>query len=106
MEIGTLLTGTKWEIMEALSEKPSSPAELSKKLDTTLANISVQLRLLETAGLIKTQKLHSHLPGKPRKLFSISEDYALITIISEGLAKKKLTKISKSQREVLKKIIR
>ena len=106
MELETLLTGTKWEIIEILAAKPSSPLELAKKLNTTIANISQQLRLLQTAGLVKKEKTGSGQPGKPRVLFSLSNNYAFITIFSKGFAKKKLIKISKKQKEVLKQLIR
>jgi len=106
MEIETLLTGTKWEIIELLASRPHSPLELSKKLNTTIANISQQLRLLQTADLIKKQRTGSAQPGKPRMLFSLSDNYAFITVMSKGFAKKKLIIIDNKQKEVLKQLIR
>ena len=106
MDLETLLTGTKWEIIEILANKPSFPLELAKKLNTTIANISQQLRLLQTAGLIKKQRTGSAKPGKPRMLFSLSNNYAFITIMSKDFAKKKLIKISKKQKEALKQLIK
>ena len=90
MDLDGLLTGTKWDIIKILAEKPSSPLELAKKLGTTIANISQQLRLLQTAGLTKKKRTGTGKPGKPRMVFSLSDDYALITIISKGFAKKKV----------------
>jgi len=106
MDLETLLTGTKWEIIEHLSKKPLSPSELAERLNTTIANISQQLRLLQTAGLIKKKRTGSGKPGKPRMLFSLAEDYAFITIFSKGYAKKKLIKISNKQKQSLKQILR
>ena len=111
MELETLLTGTKWEIIEILATNPCSPSELAEKLNTTIANISQQLRLLQTAGLIKKQKTGSgkqgvRKPGKPRMLFSLSEDFAFITIMSKGLAKKRLVRINSKQKEGLKQIMK
>jgi predicted ArsR family transcriptional regulator len=106
MDLETLLTGTKWDILELLASKQLSPLELAKKLNTTIANISQQLRLLETAGLVKKQRTGSAKPGKPRMLFSLSGSYAFITILSKGFAKKKLIKISQKQKEVLKQLIK
>ncbi|MBR9692100.1 winged helix-turn-helix transcriptional regulator [Candidatus Woesearchaeota archaeon] len=106
MDLETLLTGTKWEIIEILANKPTSPLELAKKLNTTIANISQQLRLLQTANLIKKQRTGSAKPGKPRMLFSLSDNYAFITVFSKGFAKKKLIRISKKQKEVLKQFIK
>ena len=106
MDLETLLTGTKWDIIEILASKPLSPIELSEKLNTTIANISQQLRLLQTANLLKKQKIQSTGPGKPRTLFSLSDDYAFIIIMSKGFAKKKLIKITSKQKEVLKQLIK
>ena len=106
MEIETLLVGTKWEIIELLSQKPYSPSELAKKLNTTIANISQQLRLLQTADLITKQKTKTNKPGKPRMLFSLSNNYALITIMSKNFAKKKLIKITEKQKETLSQLIK
>ena len=106
MDLETLLTGTKWEILELLASKPLSPLELAKKLNTTIANISQQLRLLQTAGLVKKQRTGSAKPGKPRMLFSLSNNYAFITVLSKGFAKKKLIKLSQKQKEALKQLIR
>ena len=106
MDLETLLTSTKWDILEMIAKKPMSPIELSKILNTTIANISQQLRLLQTAGLIKKQKTGTALPGKPRFLFSISDNYAFITVLSKGFAKKKLIKISQKQKDVLKHLIK
>lgn len=105
MELETLLTGTKWEIIEILADKPSSPLDLAKSLNTSIANISQQLRLLQTAGLIKKQRTGTGKPGKPRMLFSLSENHAIITVLSEGYAKKRLLTISSKQKEALKHII-
>ena len=106
MDLETLLTGTKWEILEILASRPSSPLELAEKLSTTIANISQQLRLLQTAGLVQKQRTGSGQAGKPRVLFSLSDNYAFITILSKGFAKKKLIKISSKQKEVLKQLIK
>lgn len=106
MEIETLLTGSKWKILELLSEKEYSPIELSEKLNTTLANISQQLRLLETAGLVKKTLTHKNSPGQPRKKYSLSEDYAMIITITDGFAKKQLIKVDEKQKQQLKRWLR
>ena len=105
MHVETLLTGTKWEIIELLAKKSLSPSDLSSKLNTTIANISQQLRLLETAGLVNKQRTGSGKPGKPRVLFSIADDYCLIMLFTKGFAKKKLVRVSKEQKKVIQNII-
>ena len=106
MDIATLLTGTKWEIIELLAKQPLSPSELAGKLNTTIANISQQLRLLQTAGLVKREKTSTAKPGKPRVLFSIADDYCLITFFSEGFAKKKLVKLTKDQKRTIQNLLK
>ncbi|MBW2966588.1 winged helix-turn-helix domain-containing protein [Candidatus Woesearchaeota archaeon] len=103
MELETLLTGSKWEILELLAKNKLSPTELAKKLNTTIANISSQLRLLQTAGLVKREKTRAAGAGKPRTLFSLSDDFCFITVFSTNFAKKKLLRLNKEQKEVLKK---
>ena len=106
MDLETLLTSTKWEIIELLAEKALSPLELAERLNTTIANISQQLRLLQTAGLVKKRKTGTGRPGKPRVLFTLSDDYAFITVFSKGFTKKKLIRITQDQREVLKQLLK
>lgn len=97
-----MLTGTKWDIIKALSKESLSPLELSKLLNTTIANISQQLRLLQAANLIKKQKTGQAKAGKPRTLFSLSEDYAFIAVFSKGFAEKKLVKITEKNKQLIK----
>ena len=106
MELETLLTGSKWEIIELLAEEKLSPIELAKKLNTTVANISMQLRLLQAAGLVKKERTGSAGAGKPRVLFSLSDNYGFITVFSKGFAQKKLLKLKKEQIEQLKRLIK
>lgn len=105
MDIETLLTGTKWDVIELLSKKAMSPSEIALKLNTSIANISQQLRLLETAGLIMRKRTGGGKPGKPRVLFSLSEDYAMIMLFTKGFARKKLVRISKEQKKALRYMI-
>ncbi len=106
MDIETILTGSKWDILEKLSEKAMSPTELAKTLNTTIANISQQLRLLQAAGLVKKERARTLGPGKPRMKFSLHDDFAFIIVFSERLAKKKLIRIDPKQKEVLRNIMK
>ncbi len=103
MDLETLLTGSKWEIIELLAKNSISPTELAKRLNTTIANISMQLRLLQTAGLVKKEKTRAAGAGKPRTLFSLSDDFGFIIVFSKDFAKKKLLRLAKEQKEQLKK---
>ena len=76
MELEPMFTEQKWNILKCLSEEKYSPLQLAEKLDTTMANISQQLRLLEAANLVKKKKIKNRDKGKPRTLFSLTDDYA------------------------------
>ncbi|MFH0875852.1 MAG: winged helix-turn-helix domain-containing protein [archaeon] len=86
---------SKWKILSALCEKESSPIELSKKLKTTLANISTQLRLLEALGLVKKQKIPNTQKGKPRTIFSLAKEFSYVTLVKKNYCSKKLIKLDK-----------
>jgi len=61
MEQEQLFTAAKWGILEALSKRNMSPLELSAYVDSSLANISQSLRMLELAGIVKTDPVGSSL---------------------------------------------
>ena len=52
-----MFTEQKWNILQCLSKDKFSPIQLAEKLNTTMANISQQLRLLEAANLVKKEKI-------------------------------------------------
>ncbi|MEK6968655.1 MAG: ArsR family transcriptional regulator [Nanoarchaeota archaeon] len=101
MEYEPLLTGTRWQILELLSEKRQSPLEISIRIKTTLANVSQQLRLLEVAGLVKTEKLRQRDKGKPRILYSIADDFGYIVLAAPGSARKSLLSLTFHQKLTL-----
>ena len=90
MEIATLFTEQKWNILKLLSMNGLSPLQLAEKSNTSIANISQQLRLLEAADLVKKEKIKNRDKGKPRSLFTLSEDYAFVASAMDGFADKKL----------------
>lgn len=90
MDLETLFTGSKWEILKKISNKPMSPLQLSTKLSTTIANISQQMRLLEVAGLLSKEKISTRESGKPRTLFGIDHDFAHVILVGKEGAKKEL----------------
>ncbi len=97
MEKEILFTTSKWEIIKVISEEPRAPLGIAKILNTTIANVSQQLRLLEASGLVKKQRLANVEAGKPRALFSLSNDIVFLSLASSGLAKKKIIDISPIQ---------
>lgn len=53
MVVEQLLTGSRWEILQALATRPLSTSELAARLHTSSANVSQQLKQLEIAGIVK-----------------------------------------------------
>ncbi len=98
MDYESMLSGTRWQILDLLSEGRLSPLELSLKLKTTLANVSQQLRLLHMAGLVKTQKISQRDKGKPRLLYSIADDFGYLVLASPGAARKTMLSLSLHQK--------
>lgn len=95
MDFGTLFTEQRWSIIEALSSGSYSPMQLAEISNTTMANISQQLRLLEMSNLVKKEKVKNRDKGKPRSLFSLSSDTAYLVSATKGFADKKLVKLDK-----------
>ncbi len=102
MDFDSFLTSPRWEILVIIAEKPSSPVEIAEKLNTTVSYISQQLKLLDAAGIVKKEKTGAVERGKPRALFSISEEFAYLTLLSEGLANKNLLKLDYHHKDILK----
>ena len=102
MELGTLFTEQKWNILKSLSEGKFSPLQLARRSNTTIANISQQLRLLEAAELVKKEKIQNREKGKPRTLFSLSHDYAYLVSTMKDFAKKRLLELSDYHKIILR----
>ena len=102
MELATMFADQKWNILKCLSEEKLSPLQLSSKLDTSMANISQQLRLLEAASLVKKEKIKNRDKGKPRTLFSLTKDYAYLISTMDNFTDKKLIRVTDHQKIILR----
>jgi DNA-binding MarR family transcriptional regulator len=87
METETLFTSTKWEVLKALSNQPMSPLQLAKTLNTSIANVSQQLRLLELAGLVWKKRLPREKEDR-RILYSIKSQKLYAILIAGKRANK------------------
>ena len=105
MDIETLFTSSKWDIIELLAKKSYSPLELSKKLNTTMANVSQQLRLLEALKFVNKKKISNRDKGKPRTLYSLSGDYTYVIAFMPGFAQKKLIKLDSHNKNTIKNLL-
>jgi hypothetical protein len=102
VELETLFTEQKWNILHLLSTGDYSPIQLSSMMNTTISNISQQLRLLEAARLVKKKKISNRDKGKPRTLFSLSEDYAYLISVTKNFTSKKLMLLTDYHKSILK----
>ncbi|MFH0978187.1 MAG: helix-turn-helix domain-containing protein [Candidatus Woesearchaeota archaeon] len=102
MDIESLFTVSKWEILSHLSLGKLSPLELSRKLNTSMANVSQQLRLLEFAGIVKKEKVSAREAGKPRTLYFLADDFCDLVLLSKNFARKRLLRLTEYHKIVLK----
>ena len=94
MEFDSLFSNSKWDIIKSLSKEKFSPLELAQKSNTTIANVSQQLRLLEASGILKKEKVPNRDKGKPRTLYSISNNYAYLVSATDDFADKRLLELT------------
>jgi DNA-binding HxlR family transcriptional regulator len=102
MELETLFTDQKWNILKNLSFERYSPLQLASISNTSIANISQQLRLLEAAHLVQKEKIPNRDKGKPRTLFSLTNNYAYLISTMDDFAEKKLLTLSEHHKTILK----
>lgn len=84
MELEPLFTSTKWEILQALARRPQSPLQIADMLGTSIANISMQIRLLEASGLVVKERTGESEAGKPRFLYSLRQEFAYVVLASHN----------------------
>jgi len=102
MEQETLFTASKWDILKILSSGAKSPIQLAKISNTSVANISQQLRLLEMAGLVQSKRISNRDKGQPRLLYSLVGNHSFLITSSRDFVEKKLFKLSEYNKVVLK----
>lgn len=81
-----IITGTRWEILKALSKKKMISSELARHTKTTLPNISQNIRLLEAYGYVTKTKQKTK--SKPSDLYELKKEFAQVTICGFGSAEK------------------
>lgn len=89
MGVEEAFSGLKWDIVEQLAKRPRSPTELADILGTSVANIIYQLKLLTAYGIVSVKREKNSKPGKPRQIFDLAGDQALLIFCSrEGVGKR------------------
>ncbi|MBI4154093.1 winged helix-turn-helix transcriptional regulator [Candidatus Woesearchaeota archaeon] len=101
MDLEPLFVESKWGVLQLLSEGNFSPLELAERLNTSISNISQQLRFLEMAGLVEKEKISNRDKGKPRMLFSLSKDYLYAVTVTRSFTRKKLLALSARQKMLM-----
>ena len=102
MEVDSFLASPRWEILNMITDNPSSPMEISEQIGTTMSFISQQLKLLEAAGLVKKEKTGAVDKGKPRSIFSVSQESVYLIPLAKNFSEKKLVALSPEKKIVLK----
>lgn len=90
MELESLFTGSKWDIIKELAKEPRTPLELSSILSTSSPNISQQLRLLELAELIKKVRIKGTVKGRPETRYSLTRNFSYLICINNNMTDKKI----------------
>ncbi|MFT4312190.1 MAG: ArsR/SmtB family transcription factor [Candidatus Woesearchaeota archaeon] len=83
MEAQMVVSDTKWDIIARLAKNESSPTELSAQLKTSVAHISMQLRLLEASGIVQKRRVSNSKAGKPRLLYQLTKDVFFVSAASK-----------------------
>ncbi|MBU1199334.1 MAG: helix-turn-helix domain-containing protein [Nanoarchaeota archaeon] len=102
MEQETLFTASKWDILKILASGNKSPIQLAKLSNTSVANISQQLRLLEMAGLVQSKRISNRDKGQPRLLYSLAGNHSFLIATSQDFVEKKFHKLSLYNKIILK----
>ena len=86
------LSETKWSFLKELEKGPLSPKELAELTNTSIANASQQLRLLEAQGFLKKLKQKGNNIRQERDariLYSIAKQKVWVTKISKDYVDEK-----------------
>jgi predicted transcriptional regulator len=102
MEQESLFTSSKWDILKCLEKGNKSPIDLAKEAHTSLANVSQQLRLLELAGFVKSERISNREKGQPRVMYSLTENFSYLVVSSPGFVDKKFLKLEPYQKIICK----
>lgn len=102
MEQELLFTASKWEIIKLITANDRSPIELAELLHTSVANISQQLKSLESAGLVKKQRIKNAAKGLPRLLYSLANECSYLITAAKDFAGKKLVPLSAYNKIILR----
>ncbi len=93
-----IILNNKWIILKEIADMPQSPSDLAIRLNTSLSNITQQLKLLEAYNLIRKEKSEKKQAGKPKTIYHINMEVAYATILMNGKAERKIFHIDDNNR--------
>ena len=97
-----MFTSSKWDILKIISGEKKSPLELARLANTSMANVSQQLRLLEFAGIVKSERISNRDKGKPRVLYSLAKDTSYLITVAKGFVQKKFVALDDHHESILR----
>jgi hypothetical protein len=85
-----IFSSNKWTILKEIAESPQSPSDLALKTNTSLSNITQQLKLLEAYQLVRREKSEEKNTGKPRTIYYLNVELSYALILKNGKAERKI----------------
>ncbi len=91
MRVESILTPSRWSILKEVAKRNNSATEIAKKLGTSIANISQQIKLLEAYNFLKERRKEKQnkSPGKPKTEYEIGSELIQITYLRKDMAGRK-----------------
>jgi predicted transcriptional regulator len=102
MDYSSFMSSPRWKLLEIMAHQPSSPSELALAMETSVAYVSQQLKLLEAANLVSKKRTGRAEKGKPRMLFSLSGEMAYFVALINGSPFRKLLHLTEHHKIILK----
>lgn len=82
------LTPSRFRILQEIVRSPTSVSEIARRIKMSSPYILNQVTLLEAKGIISKQEINSQNgPGKPKKIFQLTEPIINLTVLHNGFAK-------------------
>jgi len=89
MQQESLLQNSRWQVLKAITQSHTSASEIAKVINTSIPNVTQQLKLLEAYGIVAFDKEKKEGLGKPRQLYKLTKPVASIALARDGMAKQK-----------------
>jgi hypothetical protein len=101
MDFEDLLTKGRWSILKELAKGEKSAAEIARKTNQSIANITQQLVVLEAYGLVRKAKLEHEKqkqakPGKPKTPYALNQEIFAFSFLKPGMAEKSVIKLKET----------